>query len=184
MDLLCNTKFVMHTQKITIRPASREDAETIADLSRVTFYETFAPANKPENMEIFLKEQFTRESLVEEVRFPTNTFFLAFSEKKLAGYVKLRDRNSPKELKGLTSLEIARIYATTEMIGKGVGKKLMETSIELAAQKMKQAVWLAVWEKNQRAIDFYTSWGFEVFSKQVFVLGNDLQKDWLMKKLL
>lgn len=174
----------MLSQSITIRPATVADAEIIADLSRSTFYETFAASNKPEDIEMFLSEQFTRESLVAEVAISTNIFFLAYSGKELAGYVKLRDRNNPRELKGLTSLEIARIYATEKMIGKGVGKKLMELSIETALQKKKQVVWLAVWEKNQRAIDFYTSWGFEVFSKQIFVLGKDLQKDWMMKKML
>ena len=174
----------MLIEQITIRAATKEDAETIADLSRTTFYETFAPFNKPEDMAMFLNEQFTRASLIEEVKVPSNIFFLAYAGKELAGYVKLRERNHPKELKGLTSLEIARIYASANMIGKGVGKKLMELSIEIARQKKKQAVWLAVWEKNQRAIDFYTKWGFEVFSKQIFVLGSDLQKDWMMKKML
>ena len=170
--------------EITVRPATSEDAEIIADLSRDTFYETFAPSNKPEDIAQFLNEQFTRQSLIEEVKVPSNTFFLAYAGNELAGYVKLRDRSNPRELKGLTSLEIARIYATGKMIGKGVGKKLMEISIEIARQRKKHAIWLAVWEKNQRAIDFYSSWGFEVFSKQIFVLGSDLQKDWMMKKML
>jgi len=174
----------MLIEQITIRRATKADAETIADLSRETFYETFAPSNKPEDMEIFLKEQFTRESLVEEVTFPFNIFYLAYAGDELAGYVKLRDRNNPRELRGINTLEVARLYATGKMVGKGVGKRLMELSIDIAREKKKEALWLAVWEKNQRAIDFYTKWGFEVFSKQIFVLGSDLQKDWMMKKMI
>jgi ribosomal protein S18 acetylase RimI-like enzyme len=70
------------------------------------------------------------------------------------------------------------------MIGKGVGKKLMQTSHEVAEQRKKQILWLAVWKENQRAIDFYEHWGFEIFGEQDFLLGDDLQKDWLMKKAI
>ena len=43
-------------------------------------------------------------------------------------------------------------------------------------------VWLGVWKQNKKAIDFYTKWGFRIFGECDFVLGNDLQKDWLMRK--
>ena len=67
-------------------------------------------------------------------------------------------------------------------IGKGVGKKLMQTCHEIAKQKGKKILWLGVWKQNQRAIDFYTAWGFEIFGEQEFILGDDVQTDWLMKK--
>jgi ribosomal protein S18 acetylase RimI-like enzyme len=60
----------------------------------------------------------------------------------------------------------------------------MEKSIDFAKQKRKQIIWLGVWEKNQRAIDFYHKWGFENFGEQIFLLGTDLQTDLLMKKEL
>ncbi len=41
-----------------------------------------------------------------------------------------------------------------------------------------------MWEKNQRAIDFYHKWGFENFGEQIFLLGTDLQTYLLMKKEL
>jgi ribosomal protein S18 acetylase RimI-like enzyme len=41
-----------------------------------------------------------------------------------------------------------------------------------------------VWEHNQRAIDFYTRWGFEKFGDIDFLLGNDLQNDWMMQRPL
>ena len=174
----------MTIPEISIRLADKQDAEIIADLSRKTFSETFAPFNTLKDMDIFLKEQFTKASLMSEVGVSFNTFFLAYAGEELAGYIKLRERENPKELNGLKSLEIARIYATASMVGKGVGSKMMQHSIDIAHQKQKQVIWLAVWEKNHRALEFYSKWGFEIFGKQVFVLGTDLQKDWLMKKTL
>ena len=67
-------------------------------------------------------------------------------------------------------------------IGKGVGSALMNKCIDIAREKDYHTVWLGVWEHNHRAIEFYTRWGFEKFAEHDFILGNDVQKDWLMKK--
>jgi ribosomal protein S18 acetylase RimI-like enzyme len=109
---------------------------------------------------------------------------LAYAENQIAGYVKLRDARVPLALKNNKALEIARIYSMNHLIGKGVGSALMKASLSMATRLEKDVVWLGVWEKNIRAIDFYKRWGFEKFDETDFLLGNDLQKDWLMKKHL
>ncbi|HET9825725.1 MAG TPA: GNAT family N-acetyltransferase [Chitinophagaceae bacterium] len=167
-----------------VRVANEKDAELIADLSRQTFFETFASQNTTENMGKFMNEQFTREKLIQEVNEPWLDFFLAFIKNEPVGYVKLRDGAVPLELVSQPCIEIARIYSVQHMIGKGVGKKLMQTCHDVARQKQKKILWLAVWEHNQRAIDFYTQWGFKKFGEQDFILGKDVQHDWLMKKIL
>ena len=60
----------------------------------------------------------------------------------------------------------------------------MQRSIDICREKNKEVLWLGVWEKNQRAIDFYTRWGFEKFDETTFLLGDDLQNDWLMRKTI
>lgn len=166
---------------ITVREATVADAELIADLSRETFYETFIADNSKEDMDKFMNEQFTKEALMAEVGAAGNIFLLALESDEVLGYARLRDQNADD----LTnSIEIARIYAATKSIGKGVGKALMKQCIRAAKELNKQSIWLGVWEKNQRAIDFYTKFGFEKFGEHDFLLGNDLQRDWLMKKQL
>ena len=167
---------------ISVRFATSQDAELIADISRQTFYDTFASQNTVEDMNKFLNEQFTREALINEVSTKDNIFLLAYDQDEPVGYVRLRDNNNPPSLGSTNAIELARIYATPTSIGKGVGKALMQKCIELAEKGKKDFIWLGVWEKNQRAIDFYTKWGFEKFADHDFVLGNDVQKDWLMKK--
>ena len=170
--------------ELSIRLATEDDAVLIADISHQTFYETFIANNRPEDMEKFLQQQFTRGKLILEVSAKENVFALAYRGTEVAGYVKLRDSRIPLDLGTSRGLEIARLYAMTSMIGTGVGKKLMEFSLNYARSIHKEAVWLGVWEKNQRAIDFYTRWGFEKFSETDFLLGDDLQRDWLMRRFL
>jgi ribosomal protein S18 acetylase RimI-like enzyme len=167
-----------------IRYATGEDAELIADLSRKTFYETFGYVNTKENMDKFMNEQFSREKLMKEVTEPGNTFLLAFDGETPVGYVGMREGNRFPEFEGKDSIEIARIYAVNTYIGTGVGQQLMRQCIFIAKELKKEILWLGVWEKNPRAIAFYTKWGFEKFGEHNFLLGDDLQKDWLLMKKL
>ncbi len=169
---------------ITIREATRDDAALIADMSRETFYDTFAASNTKENIDKFLNEQFTRELLMQEVGAERNIFLLAYDDQTPVGYVRLRENNNPPGLGTDRSIEIARIYVVKNYVGTGIGKMLMQRSLEIAREKNHDTVWLGVWEHNRRAIDFYTAWGFEKFSEHDFILGDDVQKDWLMKKTI
>ncbi|MBO9634005.1 MAG: GNAT family N-acetyltransferase [Chitinophagaceae bacterium] len=169
---------------VVIRYASAEDAQLIAALSRETFYHTFSSQNTAEDMEKFMSEQFSTERLVAQVGAPGNIFLLAYAGDQLAGYVRMLEGFPPAELLDLPTIEIARIYAVQDVIGKGVGKALMQRCIDIATEKKKRSIWLGVWEKNERAIAFYAKWGFEKFGEHDFVLGNDVQRDWMMRKLI
>ena len=167
---------------IIIRRAETSDAALIADISRQTFYDSFATANTKEDMDKFMNEQFSRDALIGEVINNDGLFFIAFEDGKVLGYVRLRDGEYHSEFNNLPSIEIVRIYAVQPAIGKGVGSALIKKCIETANELNRKIIWLGVWEHNQRAIDFYTKWGFEKFGEHDFVLGTDVQTDWLMKK--
>lgn len=166
---------------ITIRTAFPADAALIADLSRTTFYEAFAGSNTKEDMDIFMSEQFSREELISEVEREEGIFFLAAMDEEPVGYARLRLKN---HLAHEQAIEIARIYALNKAIGKGVGRALMQACIKKAQELEMKYIWLGVWEKNDRAIKFYEAWGFERFDEHAFLLGTDLQTDWLMKRSL
>jgi diamine N-acetyltransferase len=171
-------------QIVSIQYAEAADAESIAVLSRQAFSDTFAPYNTKENMEKFLKEQFYTALLIDEVRTEGNIFLLAKADEELAGYAYMRETEIPPELDDSPAIEIVRLYASQKNIGKGIGKALIDKCIQIAREMRKKLIWLCVWEHNQRAIDFYIKRGFERFGVHLFVLGDDLQNDWMMKKIL
>lgn len=169
---------------LIIRLATTEDAALIADMSRQTFFDTFAPHNTKEDMDKFMNEQFTKEALMKEVGTEENIFLLAYDGEVPVGYVRMREGEKRLEFEDKTSIEIARIYAVQSAIGKGVGKALIEKCIAIADEMKNEVIWLGVWEKNERAVTFYTKFGFEKFAEHEFVVGTDVQTDWLMRKLL
>jgi ribosomal protein S18 acetylase RimI-like enzyme len=130
-------------------------------------------------MDKFLTEQFSEALLLEQVGAHGNTFLLAYENNQPAGYVFLSEGSTPA-LNTTKAIEICRLYARTSFIGKGIGKALMEAAIAFALSQQKESIWLGVWEHNQRAIKFYTSFGFEKFGEHDFLLGDDVQRDWLM----
>jgi diamine N-acetyltransferase len=169
---------------IVIRYATAEDAGMIADISRQTFYETFGFRNTKENMDKYMREQFSRELLIDEVTDPANIFIVAMDGDAVVGYAKLKTESTVAGIQGRLPLEISRIYVLNSHLGTGIGPELMRKSIFTAKDMKCDILWLGVWEKNPRAIAFYTKWGFEKFGEHPFKLGDDMQTDWMMKKEL
>jgi ribosomal protein S18 acetylase RimI-like enzyme len=161
---------------IQIRTATKEDAALIADISRETFSDTFAVHNTKADMDKFLSEQFSKEQLIAQVGEDGNTFLLAYINNEPAGYLFLKE-GTEERLANKNAIEISRIYARSLFMGKGIGKTLLQAAIAHAHKEKKEHIWLGVWEHNQRAINFYTSFGFEKFGEQDFLLGDDLQHD-------
>lgn len=168
---------------VKIEPALLSDASEIAEFSRRSFRESFADQNSAENMEKFML-RFSSEVLAAEVSHEANTFFVARLENEIIGYIKLTVAEKPAELAGLNNIEIARIYVDQKTIGKGIGRKLMQAGLDFARTSGFEVVWLGVWEFNFAAHKFYEKWGFERFGEHVFMLGDDPQTDWLLKRLV
>jgi ribosomal protein S18 acetylase RimI-like enzyme len=169
---------------IRIRVAFDGDAETLAHLSYRTFSETFAHLNSEENMKEYLSTQCTKEVLARELNDTASTFLLAYYHEEAVGFAKLRRNNVPDEIVEPNAIEIHRLYVIHSMIGKKIGKYLIEKCIELARLENFTAVWLGVWERNDRAIAFYKRFGFEICGTHIFMVGQDAQTDLLMKKII
>ena len=168
-----------------MRIAGVEDAALVADLSRKTFYDSFAAFNTEENMRMYMDQQFTREMQMAEVGAPGRTFILAYMGEEPVGYASMRiTPEKPAGLAGEKAIEIVQIYAVAQQIGKGVGPALMQACIDLAREQGYEWVWLGVWEHNERAQAFYAKWGFERFGEHIFIVGLDAQTDWWMRKKL
>ena len=168
-------------EKIEIRKSELTDLENLRAIGMQTFIETFGEMNTQENMAKYLSESFNEERLRSELTNPDSVIYFAILENQFIGYVKLNFGEAQTEIKDQKSLEIERIYVLKEYYGKGVGQVLYNTALDIARQKKVEAVWLGVWEENPRAISFYKKNGFVEFDKHVFILGDDVQTDIMMK---
>lgn len=169
-------------EAIHIKPATQSDTQTLLTLGRETFQETFAESNTPENMQQYIRENFTKEKLDAELANPNSQFYIAWIGEEAIGYLKVNENDAQTELQEQDTLEIERIYVKNAYHGKRVGQLLYDKAVEIAREKGKSAIWLGVWEANPKAIRFYEKNGFIKFGEHIFMMGNEEQTDIMMRK--
>ncbi len=168
----------------TIRAISISDLAQLQKIGKTTFAETFTEHNTKEDLDKYLEESFSNEKLSSELNNPHSSFYFAEIEDNVVGYLKINFGASQTELKDNEALEIERIYVLQAFHGKKLGQALYEKAIAIAKEMKVKYVWLGVWEKNNKAIQFYKKNGFVQFDTHIFKLGNDEQTDIMMKLVL
>jgi ribosomal protein S18 acetylase RimI-like enzyme len=167
---------------ITLDRATVQEAEQLTELGRRAFYEAFAAQNTPQNMDHYLKEAFTLEKFTDQLNNPNSQFWVARCAGEMIGYSKFNFGDAQTESVGEKSMEIERIYVIAQYYGKSVGQMLFDKAYEVAIASGCTTLWLGVWEHNARGLKFYRKNGFVEFSSHVFMLGDDPQKDLLLKR--
>lgn len=170
--------------KNCIRICTINDLDTLQKIASKTYNETFNHLNTAICMEDYLKEAFDIEKLGQEMINKHSAFYFIYVDEQLAGYMKVNDYKAQTDLQDRQSLEIERIYVLRAYHSQGLGQILINKGIEIAGQMQKAYVWLGVWEKNTKAIGFYTKNGFEVVGNHSFFMGNEEQNDLIMRKSL
>lgn len=168
----------------SIRAATALDAQLLRDLAMRTFCDTFAEGSSAEDMDVYLQTAFALETVKAEILDECNLFLLLFSDERPYGYAKLRRGTREACVQGDRVIELERLYVDRSVLRRGYGSALMEAAIARAVELGCDAIWLGVWEHNERAIAFYERWGFERVGEHPFVLGEDHQTDWVMQRRL
>ncbi|MEW6731131.1 MAG: GNAT family N-acetyltransferase [Acidobacteriota bacterium] len=172
--------------EIKIRYAAPRDATLLSRLGRETFYDTFAdhPRNSLENVMAYIEEAFSLEKIESELADPKAIFLIAESEGEAYGYTKLLIDSYEPAIIASRPIELVRLYASKNFIGKGIGAALMRRCLDEAAYLERDVIWLGVWEYNKRARDFYNRWKFIPVGSHLFQLGADAQTDLLMQRAI
>lgn len=170
--------------EVKIVQVSEKDLPELIAISRETFADTFGKDNSPEDMAKFLDENYNEDKLGGEIATPGSFFYFLKVDGDVAGYLKLDVDDAQNEEVDPNGLEIERIYLRKSLQHRGLGKQLFEFAEEKGREWNKSVLWLGVWEHNENAKNFYASRGLTRFSEHVFVLGDDCQADFLLKKAL
>ncbi len=167
---------------IKIRLAQIYDTTRLCDLSEVTFRDTYSAFNTAENMDNHVATKFTFDVILHELQNPDYQYIVIENEGNLIGFAKLVFNHAEGEIDPKESVEVERFYVLKGFHGQNLGRKLMDFCCEWSVKKGFKTIWLGVWEHNPNAIAFYERMGFDKYGNHVFVLGEDVQNDYLVKK--
>jgi diamine N-acetyltransferase len=167
---------------VKVRVATAADAATLAALALKTFLDAFAAGNRAEDIKAYTDVAYGEPQQRRELEDASIVTLLVTidgeREGVATGYAQLR--RTPNGPHG--DVELARFYVDQAHHGRGVAQALMSAVESHTHALGGTRLWLGVWERNHRAIAFYRKCGFEKVSTQPFLLGSDLQTDWVMSR--
>lgn len=165
-----------------IRECTINDLPLLRNISYQTYDDTFRDMNTVSSMIAYLEQAFDIHKLRGELSNSNSVFYFLYSGEELAGYLKLNEYQVQTDINDPGSLEVERIYIIKKFQGQGLGSVLMNKAIETAILRDKHYIWLGVWEKNQKALSFYTGKGFYKMGTHSFFMGEEEQTDYIMRK--
>ena len=166
-----------------IKAVTEANLKELQAISIATFIDAFGAVNTPEDMEAYIRESRSLESLRKQLYADSEFYFLEVDDQTI-GYLKINYGLSQTEPHLTNCLEVQQVYIIKEYQNKGLGKLLLDEAIQRGLDMGLDYIWLGVWEHNTDAIRFYERLGFRSFVEHSFILGSDHQTDILMKKPL
>ncbi len=157
-----------------IRFGGEDDATAVSTLAEQTFRDAFGAMNSPGDMDLYCSRTYSPDMQRDELLDPNRTTLLVEDEDQLIGYAQLRRQENSSEGR---VIEIDRFYVVPGWHGAGVAQEMMRRVIGCSRDSGAVLLRLGVWEKNARAIRFYRNSGFVECGDQIFLLGNDPQRD-------
>lgn len=165
----------------SVRRAVPADAMLLARIGARLFEQTFGAANDREDMEAYLASAFSIEHETEILADPMRGAWIAEDAGRATiGYAVLRRGSTANGVLATKPAEVQRVYTDQAWHGRGVGDALVRACYDQARTWHCDMLWLGVWEKNPRAIAFYEKKGFRKVGRQTFLLGSDVQHDFVM----
>jgi ribosomal protein S18 acetylase RimI-like enzyme len=152
----------------------------LAEFAARAFRDAFGPDNTAEDMALHLERSYGVPQQTAELTDPDVSTLLAEAEGRVVGYAQLRGGKRPPCVEGPSAIELWRFYVDRVFHGAGIAQALMQAVRAEAARRKAETLWLAVWERNERAKAFYRKCGFLDVGVQVFILGTDQQQDRVM----
>ncbi|MGQ0640570.1 MAG: GNAT family N-acetyltransferase [Gemmatimonadaceae bacterium] len=164
-----------------IRRGEPGDAPALAEFAARTFSDTFAAANRPEDIAAYLPSAYGVSQQSGELTNPDiSTLIMETETGEWVAYAMLRRGAAPDCVIDQNAVELWRFYVDRPWHGSGLAHRLLSAAHVTAAECAARTLWLGVWEKNNRAIAFYEKCGFRAVGAHEFWVGADRQTDRIM----
>ena len=190
----CNLRMEKNTAEITegqmnpantiVRKAHQQDAEMLVELGKRAFNEAFAELTAPDDMAAYLQATFSIDEITAQLNKKDSQYLIVELQADPVGYAYLYPTRPLGCIKGPKAIQLIRFYLLKKCYGRGVGNTLMQTCLDEAHARSYRSIWLSSWDLNGRANAFYKRWHFKVVGRQKFVVGSNVQNDFIFSRQL
>lgn len=161
-----------------ISQLSKEDIFIVNHLAHQIFPETYASILEQEQLDYMLEWMYNIQTLEEQVQ-TGHLFYLITFNGIPSGFIGL-EPNFPDA----DQLRIHKLYVLSNVHKQGLGRKLIDFSIDLGHSIGMQSLHLCV-NKFNPAVHFYQHIGFNILRQEDFKIGRGyLMEDFVMEKVI
>lgn len=174
------------TDDIQLRLCAPGDEEALSLVGQATFLESFAGTFDGGDILLHCRNQHAPAIYEQWLKSPSCRVYTAEMAPGGApvGYIVLDAATLPVPAPRDTDFEIKRIYLLHRFQGRGIGRALMNQAVAAARQCSRKRLLLGVYARNTQAIGFYRSQGFEQIGERRFQVGNSLNRDAIMARVI
>jgi GNAT superfamily N-acetyltransferase len=163
-----------------IRKADETDIEPLVELARTTFRDAYEHLDDPADIRDYVTTNFTAAIFRSVLSDSHSLLFVATRATRYIGYMHIRVCAPPACVTGPSPIELARLYLRQDEVGHGSGAALMKLAFTVARNLERKTLWLSVYDRNQRAVEFYRRWGFVNVGAKEFLFGGKVYHDPVM----
>jgi diamine N-acetyltransferase len=163
-----------------IRRAGQNDAAALALISAATFLESYAHFIAVADMLAHVTAKYSETAYRTLAAEPQVALWIAEMPVSGApvGYAMLAPPDLPLEIEA-GDIELRRIYLLSKWHGVGLGRGLIEATIEHARAAGKRRLLIGVYSGNDGAIGFYRRMGGEQIGTRRFPVGDAVYDDFI-----
>jgi ribosomal protein S18 acetylase RimI-like enzyme len=157
--------------ELKIRKATIEDLMVLSELSKTTFIESHGNSASESDIQDYVRTNYTVEKFKDEITDLNNHYYLIFFKDEAVGFSKICLNSVHQSLKENNVAKLERLYILQKHHDQAIGFQIFKFNVSLCQKNNQAGMWLNVWTKNTRAINFYDKLGFEKIGNYSFKIS-------------
>ena len=177
---------------LVVRHARPDEADAVAALAAALFAQAYGASHPEPGVRAYFARALAPASFARDLADPRSAVLVAEDDGErgtAVGYALLREGGPTAHpdappLDAGRPVELVRFYVDAAWHGRGVAQALMAASLDEAARRGADAVWLEAWQEAARPLAFYRKAGFAPFASVRFAFGGRVDVDYLLVRRL
>ena len=185
MDVLVRVSTIAARIQTTLRPATIDDAGAVARLATEAFVAKFGHLYRDQDLNVFLAQAMSERAFTADLQNPDRAIMLAERSGEPVAFAKVSYVcGFPEHARGQRPMELKQLYTAPTSTGGGLGTALMAWVLSDLTARGADEIQLSVYAENVDAHRFYQRFGFEKVADITFQVGEHIDHDFLLARLV